>query len=209
MIENVFAANTAPTSPGTVANDATVGTADWTDDNWDPIIDNYEIVASDNIYAIANIYNATSHYLKATNFGFSIPTGATINGILVAMEERADILPGTTAKESAIRIVKSDGSIGTQNKSTGVTPPSSDTYVYYGASDNLWGETWTAEDINDTDFGVVFSTVHTGSFSGVNPRIHVDHIRITVYYTEAAGVETSSPVIFKPGGVFRSGVIFK
>jgi len=27
-----------------------------------------------------------SHYLKATNFGFSIPSGATINGILVEIE---------------------------------------------------------------------------------------------------------------------------
>lgn len=31
---------------------------------------------------------AYSHYLKATNFGFSIPAGATINGILVEIEKK-------------------------------------------------------------------------------------------------------------------------
>lgn len=31
-----------------------------------------------------------SHYLKGTNFGFAIPTGATINGIEVTVEQKKD-----------------------------------------------------------------------------------------------------------------------
>ena len=34
--------------------------------------------------------NYTTYYLKATNFGFSIPEGATINGILAEVEAKTD-----------------------------------------------------------------------------------------------------------------------
>ena len=53
---------------------------------------------------------------------------------------------------------------------------------------DLWGETWTAEDINDADFGVGFS-VHRTALN--NPA--VDHIRITIYYTTApTGIITNT-----------------
>ncbi len=57
-----------------------------------------------------------------------------------------------------LKIVKSDGSIGTTDKADNLTPwPSVDTYVSYGNNDDLWGEEWTAADINSANFGVVFS----------------------------------------------------
>jgi hypothetical protein len=59
--------------------------------------------------------------------------------------------------DSEIKIVKSNGSIGSVNKSTGAWWPLTDSYVSYGSSSNLWGETWTPTDINDVDFGVVIS----------------------------------------------------
>ena len=50
--------------------------------------------------------NFATHYLKATNFSFSIPAGATINGILAEIE--ASIGPGiagvTLARVDHIRI---------------------------------------------------------------------------------------------------------
>jgi hypothetical protein len=63
----------------------------------------------------------------------------------------------STLQEDSIKIVKADGSIGSSDKSTNATLPSSDTYVFYGGSSDLWGETWSVSDINDTDFGVVIS----------------------------------------------------
>ena len=38
---------------------------------------------------------AISHYLKATNFGLSIPTGATINGILAEVEQAFGWFPSS------------------------------------------------------------------------------------------------------------------
>ncbi len=45
---------------------------------------------------------AISHYLKATNFGFTIPAGATIDGILVEIEKRqVSAEPPPSAREFA------------------------------------------------------------------------------------------------------------
>ena len=161
-------AEEGPNSPGTMADDASVGTEAWVNPN--------NAKVSDNVYATAYFDEVSiSHYLKATNFGFSIPTGATINGILVEIERR-DL--DERATDSSVKIIKADGSIGSENKADTVNRwPFSDTYKAYGGATDLWSETWTPEDINDTDFGVVLSTI--GGFTAAD----VDHIRITVYYT--------------------------
>jgi hypothetical protein len=143
----VIDTSTAATSPGTMADVDTVGTIAWADVN--------NAKSSDDAKATVIAFG-TTHYLKATNFGFSIPTGATINGILVEIERRKDSLDGTYDTE--IKIVKSNGSIGTTNKAYTTTMWNNfDEYVSYGSSIDLWGEAWTAEDINDTDFGVALS----------------------------------------------------
>jgi hypothetical protein len=121
----------------------------------------------------------TSHYLKATGFGFTIPAGATINGILVAIQDYDNNGNGNVI-ESEVKIIKSDGSIGTTNKSTGAAlPPVNRAYVSYGGAADLWGETWAYSDINDTHFGVAFSIkMATSTESG-----YVDTVRITITYT--------------------------
>ena len=168
------ATNTGATSPGTMADDDTVGGVAWANP------DNAK--ASDNSYADCYTTAQYSHYLKATNFGFAVPTGATINGILVEIERKLNSSEyGWGIVDSEVKIVKSDGSIGTTNKASAVNWVVTEAYFSYGASDNLWGETWTAEDINDTDFGVALSI--RSLLAGATAD--VDHIRITVYYTSA------------------------
>jgi len=158
-----------PNNPGTVVSDATWGSVSWSNP------DNAKV--SDDAYAISSVWNViTSEYLKATNFGFSIPAGATIKGIVVEIEESET----ETVTEDRVRIVKSDDSIGTTERSAGAELPTTDTYITYGSSSDLWGETWTSEDINNSNFGVVFAV----AFTGYKTRTaKVDHIRITVYYT--------------------------
>ncbi|MBI4614481.1 MAG: tail fiber domain-containing protein [Planctomycetes bacterium] len=68
-----------PASPGTLANDASIGTIPWTGPG--------NAASSDNTYATA-AGAGTTQYLKATNFGFSVPGTATIDGILLEVEKR-------------------------------------------------------------------------------------------------------------------------
>ena len=161
-------ANTDATSPQTASNDDSIGTVAWSNPD--------NIKASDDSKAFFSTFGTISNYLKATNFGFSIPTGSTIVGIKAEIEQSEEG-PGN-ATENSIKIVKG-GTISGDDQSTSATIPASDTYTTYGGTTDLWGETWTAEDINLSTFGVVFSA------TGTSNSIYVDHIRITVYYTTA------------------------
>jgi hypothetical protein len=111
--------------------------------------------------------------------------GSTIDGIVVEIKRAAN--PGVgynDVNDNKVQIVKSDGSIGTTNNAKpeqwNVLPLA---YYSYGSSSDLWGETWTAEEINDEDFGVVLSVKALVS----DGDAYVDHIQITVYYTENIG----------------------
>ncbi len=164
-----------PNDPGTVVNDATIGTVAWSNPN--------NVKISDDVRAIGVSGSGvwSSHYLKTSNFGFSIPSGTTIIGILVEVEKGAN--PSSFGfTDNSIKIIKSDNSFGSTDKATTNYWLAADTYVSSGSSSDLWGETWTPSDINSTNFGVAVSAkkVSGGSPYGVN----VDHIRITVYYTD-------------------------
>lgn len=121
--------------------------------------------------ALTNPFN-----LKATNFGMTIPSGATINGIKIDIEKKAS----GVVTDNIVKIIKADGSFGTLNKALADAWGSSDGYISYGGSLDLWGESWAYTDINDADFGVVISATVPDSGTA-----SIDHIRITVYYTAA------------------------
>lgn len=164
-------AQQGPNSGGTLADDATVGDIVWTNPG--------NAISSNDIYAVFSTgpEGGVSHYLKATNFGFSIPTGSTINGILVEIEAKR---PAGTAGFDNVRIVKG-GTISATNKTSPLT--TTEEYRSVGGATDLWGETWTAADINATTFGVVAGNI---TYPG-GSTASVDHIRITVYYTEVIG----------------------
>lgn len=174
---NVTSTSEGPNNPGTMANDSSIGTVPWIDEN--------NAKASDNNYAYTSRQVSTyyTYYLKATNFSFSIPTGTTINGILVKIERKS--APGITTQDYAVKIVKSNGSIGSENKANlGTNWPTSDAYTDYGGDNDLWSENWTASDINNANFGVVLQAVSSGCDPPGCYGPYVDHIRVTVYYSE-------------------------
>lgn len=168
-------ASEGPNNPGTMADDAAVGNAAWNNVN--------NAKTSDGNYANSDTMGPGSitHYLKATNFGFAIPVGATIDGIVVEVERFSSV---ASVQDYDIKIVKSDGSIGAEDKATAVNWATADpdTYVTYGANNDLWSEAWASADINHANFGVVVSCYR---ISGLGVVANVDHIRMTVYYTEA------------------------
>ncbi len=89
VLTNGAAGTAGPTSPGTGADDAAIGTRTWSNPG--------NITSSNNTYATATSSgggNSTTHYLKATNFGFSIPSGATIDGITVGIERKGTTTGG-------------------------------------------------------------------------------------------------------------------
>lgn len=164
------AQSSGPNNPTTIVDDASVGTGIW---NFTA-----NAAASDNAYAQAPTsgVGSTTHYLKATGFGFAIPVGAVINGIRLTVEKRSI---AARPVDNAIRIVKG-GVIGATDRSDAAAWPTTDTVVTYGSSSDLWGQTWTAADINSAGFGAAISARQ--NVSGLDTA-GVDHITLTVFYS--------------------------
>ena len=162
--------SSGPNSPATIVDETSVGSITWGAPG--------QAATSDDLYAVTvSASTGTMHYLKATNFSFSIPSGATIDGITLEIEKKRT--QGGAIADAAVRIVKG-GTIGTTDKSNGSAWPGADAYTTYGSSSDKWGETWTASDINGSTFGAALSA----TLSGSPPiQINVDHFRITVNYT--------------------------
>ncbi len=180
----LYSQSQGPLSGGTFSNVNITGGINWSNPG--------RSISSNNSYSISNndLSNNGDYtdYLKVTNFGFSIPNGATIDGIIVEIEY-FDNGSSNKARDNNVRIVKG-GTIGTADKSNGINWPNNDpdSYTSYGSNIDLWNETWTDTDINSTTFGFAISGKRQGNGSGeCFPAI--DHIRITVYYTDVLPIE--------------------
>lgn len=180
-------ASQGPNNPSAAADDTSIGTLSWTTPT--------NVYSNNGARAYRGPMNSgeKTYYLKVTGFGFSIPSGATIDGIVVEYERNAPFSSGSI-KDYAVRIVKG-GAIGATDRSTATAWPGSEAYESHGGASDLWGESWTDGDINASNFGVAISAQCTAS-SGDYAQI--DHVRATVYYTAAAA---GQPAAKRMGGV--------
>ena len=169
-----LADSSGPNSPGASVNDSSFGSVAWTNADFS--------LSSDNSNASISISPAAgSQYLKATNFGFSIPANSEIQGIIVEIEKK-ELAASDNITDARVRIIKG-GSIGTTDKASGIEWGTTDAYTTYGNATDLWGEIWNASDINSPNFGAVIAA----GTSAPTGSVFVDHIRITVHYTSSGG----------------------
>lgn len=169
-----------PNAPGTMTDDAAVGTVAWSNPG--------NVATSNDVRAIASSGGATSHYLNCSNFGFAIPAGSTINGVTVSIERMSNRLTAVRyAIDSTVSLVKG-GTVSGSNKADLVAKwPLTEAVATYGGASDLWGLTLTDSDVNASTFGVVLSAFVTHDIASTSGQ--VDFISITIDYTAgAAGV---------------------
>ncbi|MBP9715204.1 MAG: hypothetical protein KBD52_01820 [Candidatus Pacebacteria bacterium] len=170
-------ASQGPNSPGTLVNDNSAGTVAWANPG--------NAASSNDSWATADNIGSggftTSQYLKVTNFGFSIPSGATINGIVLEREGQCSV-PGV--RDHTIKLVVGGTISGNNKNSATFWSDTGDTIFTYGTSTDLWGLTPSYSDINASNFGAVVRVVNT-AFKFTSTA-SVDHVRITIYYTAGA-----------------------
>lgn len=157
--------------PGTGADSSAVGTVAWSNPS-------NITTESTSTYAEATpAALATTHYLKATGFGIALPSTATVRGVVVEVNRFSE---GTGIVDSAVHLVKAGTVVTTQNKAS-ATPwaPGGDSGIY-GSSEDLWGETLSYSDVNDSGFGCVVSVKRTAG--GATP-VRVYWVWLSVYYT--------------------------
>ncbi len=150
--------------------------------------------SDDGSYAYATMSaSATSEYLKASGFGFAIPSYATIMGIEVKVGRFATDV--SAMKDNAVKLVKSGAVVG-DNKALPDYWPTTEAVATYGGSSDLWGTAWLPSDINASNFGIVISV---DGFDVTFARI--DYITIKVYYGSlhdwALGADPSDDSKFK------------
>ncbi|HLC83772.1 MAG TPA: hypothetical protein VJI69_08070, partial [Bacteroidia bacterium] len=121
------------------------------------------VTASDNVYATAthcDCCDQNTQCLTVSDFGFAIPVGAVIDGIVLEVEKRRNAGGSSgIVEDNGLQIMKGGLLVGPNKSQYGVDWPLTDTYVTYGSSTDLWGTTWTAADINASNFGVSLASI--------------------------------------------------
>jgi hypothetical protein len=139
--------------------------------------------ASDSVCATTTATSGVVGFWK--NFGFAIPAGATIEGIQVAVKESkgATGAPITTkvnvgANEATLGTEKTGGSL-----SNALCTDAGNDTDNFGTASDTWGRTWTAAEINSSDFTVKLTT----NAAVIN---RVDSIAVTVSWNEFGEIGT-------------------
>ena len=169
-------------SPGSCVNLAGIGTMVWATPA--------DAVSSNNLYATVTapgpVGTYLSNYLKCTNYGFAIPAGATINGIVVKLERMLSSVTSTSGKDNDMRLLNAASAIVGTNHATATAYTTTDVIESHGTSADMWGAGLTVSDINNVNFGAVYSGSLTKTSTSTTRQIRADHMPITVTYTLAA-----------------------
>ncbi len=178
--DTVEAASVGPryaTAIGDCVDDATNGgTIAWTNPG--------NAFSSNSTYATAALGTATTHYVKCTNFGFTLPN-AQIKGITVSIQRMASA--ASRIYDRQVRIVKG-GVVGTTDRSNATAWGTTNVVQAYGSTSDTWGESWTYTDINAATFGAAMSATRS---AGGSTTASVDSIAITVEYVPLTNLEQS------------------
>lgn len=187
----------AQRSPSVAVNDTSGGQGAWSNPNY--------VVSSDSSLATVTLNDATSNFIKATGFNFSIPSSATVAGVKV--EPQVKVLTGAQGGFGAVgpaRLVKGGVILNgvstiTQIQSTNV---SEEIYYPIGGESDLWGTNLTPADVNNSGFGVA---VAVSEPDRINTTIGMNHIRMTVYYTLGGSTQSQTSEGSLTSGVKISG----
>ncbi len=162
-----------PNNAGTAANDSSTGagTISWS-------LNSPFTLDGASSASVSLATNRTSKYLKLTGYSFSIPAGATIDGITVNVTRRTTA--ADAIKDAVVALVVNATTTASKADLNIFWPTTFGSKSYGGDSDS-WGRTWTAAEINSTDFGLIISAENFDSSS--SRTVHIDGATITVAYS--------------------------
>ena len=132
-----------PNSAGTATSNNAAGTSFWTNPS------NVTGASDANFAWFDAEASGDSEYLDVTNFGFSIPSGATINGILFEVRKR-EVSSSDNIFDKLVKPLKAGTAVGTDQKS-GTEWGTSFAYQSYGSSSSLLGTTWPKSSASGQD----------------------------------------------------------
>ena len=126
------------------------------------------------------------------NYGFSIPGGATINGIEVRLDARVDNQTGSPFM--CVQLSWDSGTTWTATQSTPTLNTSEGTYLLGGPADT-WGRTWSTSDLSNPNFRLRIINVS----SNTSRDFSLDWAAVNVYFSSGASA-TNDQAPFDYGG---------
>ncbi len=143
----------------------------------------------------------TSHYLTMTNFGFAIPSGAAILGVIANVYRRT---PTGEVKDAVVSLIKAGAVEGDNKAEPWEWHPSETNAQYGGTGDDLWGLALKPADVNASDFGLAFAVESTKAGEKI---AEVNVGTLTVFYSEDANDAkvcfATRSAEFRTDGIFR------
>lgn len=125
-----------------------------------------------------------SNYLVVQNFGFSIPSTATICEIIVDIQRsESGLALGADVQDRSVRLLQ-NGALYGNDLASSSSWPSSDGTVTYGNAllASTWGGSWQPADVNSANFGVAISTELSTHLVSLALQGKVNQIRVTIIY---------------------------
>lgn len=182
-----------PNFPGTAASLANAGSSEnanaWTNPGNVSANDGTEATITAATYDAPDI----SELLVASNFGFTIPTNGTVDGITVEIERRDQAIGA--ASDNRVQLATSTtfaSLVGTNKADTALDWPTAVAIKTYGGSADTWTAGLTPDQVNSSNFSVMLSV----QADAANTDIFVDFIRVTINYTVPDPVEL--PILVMP-----------
>ncbi|MDD3284932.1 MAG: DUF5011 domain-containing protein [Patescibacteria group bacterium] len=171
----------------------------WSNQEGQIIYSPYNDATSNLEYAMVTLNpGERSKYIRGINYGFEVPMGSTINNIQATIRCMAI---DSSIREDVITLVDQDGQpVGDDDKEgvgnwpIGQYEDIESQYIgyenlVYGDQNDTWGITdWTAEEINNNNFGVMLSVKNFGQYVGT---AMIDNIQTAITYT----TDTTPPEI--------------
>ena len=168
------------------SNNTSVGSFSWSSVVNVALSDN---VPASNGIALGVLVTKNTNYLVVQNFGFAVPSTASICGVEVTIERKATgLLIGSSIKDNSIRLIKNNIISGTNMASTD-NWPASDGNKVYGDVNETWGSAWTPADINAIDFGVAISAKLSSGLASLFLTAEIDQVSVRVFYNVVLPVE--------------------
>ncbi len=164
-------------TPDSSSNDASVGSQPWVN------LENGYV--SDNTYATVLLNSSignTSNFAIFNNTNSIIPSDARIIGIEVSIERSVNPNRANNTRDYVISLLKGGVPVGTPITWDSLEYwTTTDTVKSYGSENDLWGTTWTADEINNS-LGLALSVMRNSG--SADQTAQIDEVEFTVYYME-------------------------
>jgi hypothetical protein len=133
-----------------------------------------------------------SRYLTVYDFGFAIPSNAVVDGIMLSLIGKSTMM--ASVMDCTVVLMKNNVFEG-NNLASGSDWDTTAMVRIYGSMSELWGTTWTPQEVNDVFFGAFIKVYNP---SNNNPSALVDAVTMTVFYSIGTQTysQTSSPGAF-------------